>query len=199
MLDEILVARRTALHADPAAVLRTVLGQRSTLDITHMRNGDHHLLIGVEIFRIELLGAHHELRAAFVAVFLPQLDHLVLDDLHLQFGIHQHLLEVFDPLAQFVVFGFELVALEAGQRAEAHVDNRSGLHLAQRETLDQTDFRLVRGFRRPDDADHLVNVVHRDEQPFEDVRPLLGLFQIVLRTAHHHVVAVTDEIFDHVA
>ena len=111
----------------------------------------------------------------------------------------EQVLIVGDGAAESREFFLDLVALEAGQRAEAHVDNRSGLHLAQRETLDQTDFRLVRGFRRPDDADHLVDVVHRDEQPFEDVRPLLGLFQIVLRTAHHHVVAVTDEIFDHVA
>ena len=80
MFDEVFVACGARLDAHAAPVLRPVFGQRSALDIAHVRNGDDHLVVGIEIFRIELFGTHDDFRAAFVAVLLLYLQRFVLDD-----------------------------------------------------------------------------------------------------------------------
>ena len=69
MLDEVLVTRSTALGADAAAVLRAVFGQRGALDVAHVRDGDDHVVVGIEILGVELLGGIDDLRTALVAVF----------------------------------------------------------------------------------------------------------------------------------
>lgn len=80
VFDEVFVACGARLDAHAAPVLRPVFGQRSALDIAHVRNGDDHLVVGIEIFRIELFGTHDDFRAAFVAVLLLYLQRFVLDD-----------------------------------------------------------------------------------------------------------------------
>ena len=117
MLDEILVARRAALGADAAPVLGTVFGQRRTFDIAQVRNGDDHLVVGVEILRVELFGSVNDLRAPFVAVFGLHLQQFVLNDLHLQFAAAQHIVEISDLRLQLVALGNQLVVFESRQSA----------------------------------------------------------------------------------
>ena len=179
MLDKIFVARRTAFYADTAAILRAVLGQRRPFDIAHMRNGNHHFVVGVKIFRIELLGAQHDLRATLVAVFFLDLDHLVADDPHLQRYAFKHLFIVGDPLAKLVVLLFQLIAFETGQRPQTHVDDRSGLHFRQLEPVYQCDLGFVRALRTADDMDHLVDMIDGYQQTFQNVGPFFGLRQVV--------------------
>ena len=69
------------------------------------------------------------------------------------------------------------------------------LPLGEREALLQ---RVPRRLRRRVDArmscDHLVDVVDRDLEPFEDVLALERLVEVELRAPHHHHVAVVDEV-----
>ena len=113
MLDEVLVARGAALGPHAAAVLRAVFGQRRALDVAHVRNGDHHVVVGIEILGIELLRSVDDLRAAFVAVLLLDLQQLVLDDLHLHADVRKHLRQVGDQLLQFVALGEQLAPFES--------------------------------------------------------------------------------------
>jgi len=56
-----------------------------------------------------------------------------------------------------------------GQALQPHVEDRLRLHLRETELLHQGRLRRRRVRRRPDRLDHLVEVVERDHQPFQDV------------------------------
>ena len=51
-------------------------------------------------------------------------------------------------------------------------------------------------FDAADQRDHRVEVVERDAQAFEDVRARLGLAQLELDAAAHHLAAELDELLD---
>ena len=199
VLDEVLVARGAALGPHAAAVLRAVFGQRRALDVAHVRNGDHHVVVGIEILGIELLRSVDDLRAAFVAVLLLDLQQLVLDDLHLHADVRKHLRQVGDQLLQFVALGEQLAPFESRQGAQAHFDDGRSLDVRQLETLDHRLLGGVGRLRGADDAHDLVDVVLRDQQTLHDVQTLLGLALVEARAAHDDVVAVLDEVFDQVA
>lgn len=86
-------------------------------DIAQVRNGDDHLVVGVEILRVELFGSVNDLRAPFVAVFGLHLQQFVLNDLHLQFAAAQHIVEISDLRLQLVALGNQLVVFESRQSA----------------------------------------------------------------------------------
>ena len=161
--------------------------------------GDDHVVVGIEVLGVELLGGVDDLRAALVAVLLLDLEQLVLDDLHLHRDILEHLREVGDQLRQLVALGDELAALQTGQGAQAHLDDGRRLDVGQVEALDHRLLGQVGRLRRADDVHDLVDVVLRDEQTQHDVQPLLGLALVEARAAHDDVVAVVDEVADQVA
>ena len=84
VLNEIFFAGGAALAAHAAAGLGAVFGKRGTLDITQMGNGDDHVLIGVEVLGVDVVGGRSNLSATGVAVLGYQFLHLLLDDAHLQ-------------------------------------------------------------------------------------------------------------------
>ncbi len=88
----------------------------------------------------------------------------------------------------------QLFAFQAYQRAQTHVDDGRGLTVAEPETLHKARFGRIRGLRRTDYVNHLVDVVLGYEQAFQYVRPLLSLAQVEARTAHHHLVAMFYEV-----
>ena len=55
MLDEILITGCTSLDSDSSPILGSVFCQGCPLDVAQVRNGNHHILIGIEIFRIEFI------------------------------------------------------------------------------------------------------------------------------------------------
>ena len=55
MLDEVLVACCATLSTYAATVLCAVLSKWGTLDIAHVRDGDNHVVISIEVLRVELL------------------------------------------------------------------------------------------------------------------------------------------------
>ena len=175
MLDEVLIARCATLHTDTATVLCAILGQRGTLDITHMRNGDNHIIISIEILRVELLSREDNLRTALVAILLLDLDQLVLDDLHLHTLVSQHCVVVVDTLLQLITLGSQLAVLQTGQCTQAHLHNSRRLQLRQTELLHQ---RLTTRFgilRCTDRMDHLVDIILSNQQTQHNVQTLRRL------------------------
>ena len=53
--DEVGIAGASALGAYAAARLRTEVGERSAFDVSQMRKRDDHLVIGIEVFRVEFV------------------------------------------------------------------------------------------------------------------------------------------------
>ena len=79
---------------------------------------------------------------------------------------------------------------QAGQLAQAGVEDGVGLDVRQGEGLDQTGLGLL---LIADDADHLVQVEVGDHQAVEDVQTRLDLAQPVAGAADQHVAAVIEE------
>ena len=81
------------------------------------------------------------------------------------------------------VLVLDLLALERGQAPELHLQDGVGLDLGQLEALHEVRARRVDVGRRADGRDHLVEVVERDLQAFEDVRALLRAREVELGAA----------------
>jgi hypothetical protein len=94
------------------------------------------------------------------------------------------------------VLGVDLVGLERGQPLQAHVEDRLRLGVREPEPLDEAGARGVGIGRSPDQGDHLVEVVERDEQPLEDVGAGLRAAQLVLGPAGDDLALVADVVAD---
>ena len=90
---------------------------------------------------------------------------------------------MFDQSLLFLVLVLDLASLQGGQSFERHVEDGLGLHLAEFELAAQVGARAVGGAGAADGGDHLVQVVERGEQPFQDVGPIPGAGQFVLAAA----------------
>ena len=69
----------------------------------------------------------------------------------------------------------DLLALQGGQPAQLHVEDRGGLDLVDLEQRDQAVARLVDVGRAADQRDDLVERVERLDEAAQDVGALLGL------------------------
>ena len=193
MFDEVLIPRGASLHAHTAAVLRAVLGERCALDIAEMGNGDYRVVVGVEVFRIELVGIRHDFGPPPVAILCLEFHCLVLDDLHLLFGAGEHILAVCDELGELVVLGLELLPFESGQLPDLHLDDGGGLQVGEAELLDETSLGLVHAPGRADNLNYPVYHVNRLDEAFEDMSPLPGLLKLESRPADNDIVTEIHE------
>ena len=115
VLNEVFIAGFTTLRPYSTPILRVEFGQRSTLDITQMRNGNNHLIISIEIFRIKFFGSIYNLGTTFVSVFFLYFYQFILDDLFTKFIVGQDFFEVCNLLHQFFIFRMQLVLHQSGQ------------------------------------------------------------------------------------
>ncbi len=126
---------------------------------------------------------------------------------------------------QFVAFGEDFLAAEAGQARQGQGQDGAGLlvgqahavavdhdgarvgdqldqghHVADRPVAgDQALARLGRVLRRADDVDHLVDIGHGDGQADQDVGAVAGLVELEAGAADHHLLAEVDEGAEHLA
>ena len=91
----------------------------------------------------------------------------------------------------------DLLALEAGQPLQLHVEDRLRLDLRQPELQLQALARLGRTLRPANQRDDLVEVIERDLEALEDVGPRLGLAQLELGAPADHLAAELDEVLEH--
>ena len=159
VLDEVAVARGTGFHADASPALGAELGQRGALDVAQMRNGDDHLVVGIEVLGVEFLSAGHDLGAALVAVLVLHLYELVLHHLAAEAVVGEDLVVVFNLLLQVVKLAVELLLLQTGELGQTHVHDGLRLHLVQSETLLQVFLSLLGRLAALDDLHHLLDVV----------------------------------------
>ncbi len=90
----------------------------------------------------------------------------------------------------------DLLALEGGQPAQLHVEDRVRLELVDLEQLDQALAGVVDLGRAPDQRDHLVEHVERLDQAAQDVGALLGLAEPELGAPPDDVDLVGDPVAD---
>src|SRR5439155_10096079 len=117
--------------------------------------------------------------AALVAVLVDDLGEFVVHDPALPLGLGQDVFQVGD-------LGFDLgqvvddaLALQGGQPAQLHIQDRLRLYFVDVQQVDQAGPRDLHRFRRPDQGDDLVERVERFDQTAQDVRAFVGLAQSV--------------------
>ena len=218
--DEVAFARRGTCDATAAAALRLVLADRGALDVAEVRARDDHVLLVDQLLVHDLALRVHDLRAALVGEIGADLLQLVDDRCHQLVVIREQALEVVRELPQLLVLGLELLFLEAGEPAEAHVEDRLRLTRGQvdepaiirrrdlvgrparaleepAETGEllrhQAVLRDVRVLAGPDDVDDAIDVDDREAEALDDLAPQPRLAQIEQRAAGNDLAAVLDE------
>ena len=74
VLDVVLVLQLHAHHADAAAPLLAIGGDREPLDVAGARDRDHHVLFRDQVLELELVLGGDDLGAAVVVPAVPLLD-----------------------------------------------------------------------------------------------------------------------------
>ena len=181
-------------QADTAAFLSPEHAQRLPLHVAAMRERDHDLFLGHQVFsrqlRRLLVG---DLGPAVVAVLLHHVVHLFFDQEADLLVAGEDALEVGDGLDHLFVLLVDLAALEARQPAQGQGQHRLGLPLAQPEPGLQLGGGDVLVGGAADRLDHLVEVVEADLEALRDVGALLRLVEIEPGAADDDVAAVVDE------
>ena len=198
-LDEVAIARAAALSSYSTTALGTELSQRGALDVAQMTQGNYHLVIGIEILGIELLGTGHDDAEAGSVKLLLDLNELILHDLAAQFIVGKDFVVVLDFLQQLVVFVAQVLLAQTRELSQAHINDGLGLKFIQVEAFLQVGLGLGGSLAALDDVYHLVNVVAGNDESLKDVGTLLGLLQVIARAADDHLMAVLHEIVDDVA
>src|SRR2546427_244609 len=175
VLDEVLLARRRPDLATTAAALRPVEAHGVPLDVALVRDGDDHVLFDDEVLDGEHPHLVDDLGAPRVGVLLADRAQLLDDDPRYLALVGQDLPIALDRALGLPVFLEDLVALEAGEALEAHVENGLGLDLGETERRHQAGACGGRIRSAANEGDRLVEVLDRDLEAGEDVQPLLRL------------------------
>ena len=173
--------RRIHAPKQPRARIRH---QRVLGDDLLLRGGLHHL------------ARAHDLGAALVAVALGHGAQLLLDHVHQLLFAGEDGLQLRDALLEVGVFLAQRQNFEVGQPLQPHVQNRLRLRVRQREPLHQRGLGGLGILALSDEGDHLVEVVHRHHQAFEDVGAGERAVQLVAGARGHDVFAVADVVAD---
>ena len=153
------------------------------LDVAGVGHGDRHVLVGDQVLDAQLALGVEDLRPPFVTVAIAHGRQFRPHQLHQELVARQDRPQPLDQLQDLGQLVDDLLALEAGQPLQLHVENGLRLHLRQLELGHQAFARFGRILRSPNQLDHLVQVIERDLQALEDVRAGFGLAQLELGAA----------------
>ena len=193
VLEEVAFLGARARDSLPAPMLPAVRVHGHALDVPVVTDRDGHGLVGNQVLHVEFLDIAHDLGPPGVAVAVLEIEAVFPDQVEHEPVVGQDRAIGADVLLDLLVFGFKLLALEAGQALQAHVEDRLGLPLAELERLHQPLLGRGRVFARTDDLDDLVDVIERDEQSLEDVRAFERAIEQELRAPADHLDAMVDE------
>ena len=180
-LDEILISRARADFAASAAALRAIKRERGALDVTAVGDGHQHVFLDDEILDGEFAFGLDDLGAARIAEFFFDVFELGRNDLQQLFFIGEDFLQPRDRFERLLVLQLDLLALQSGQAAQRHVEDRLRLNLRELELIHQAGARRLRVLGGANQLDHRVEVAQRDQQTFQNVDARFGLAQLELR------------------
>ena len=194
VLDEVLIPRGAALYADPAPVLCTVFSKRGTLDVSEMGNGDDHIIVRIEVLRIEFLGRESYFGSPCVPELGLHLHRLLLDYLHLLVVASENLFAVGNEFHELVELILEFLPFKSGELAEPHFHDGRSLDLREVKSGHEFSPCIVDALRSPYDSDYLVDYIKGFQKTFQDMCPLPCLLQIELGPADYDFMPVVHKI-----
>ena len=158
-----------------------------------MRDGDDHLVVGIEILGIEFAGGIVDLGATGIAVLLTHLYKFVFNHAAAYFGIVENKFQTGDKVFDLFVLLVEFILLQAGELSQTHIHDRLSLDVGEAETLAESRLGRLRTFGITYYLDNLVDMVGGDDKSFENMRAILSFLQLELCAANHHFVTVIHE------
>src|SRR5918996_4519903 len=198
VLDDVALLQSRSLYSPAAAALSPVRIQRNRLDVATACDRDDEILVGDQVLDVELAFVGDDLRPALVAVLVLDHTKLVGHDGPNSGGITEDRAELGDRPLQLLVLFADLVLLQRRQAAQLDVGDVVGLDLGQSEPRHQSLARLFGVGRCADQFDDVVDVVEGDDQPLEDVGPLLGLAQPIAGASDNYFDLVGDVRLDRI-
>ena len=222
LADEILVLGRHARAALAAAPLRPVGVQRHALDVAAMGHGHHHVLALDQVLVLDLADRIHDLGAPRCRELVLHRNQFIADDALELFLRAQRFEIILDLLAQALQLIPHLVAAKGREALQAQIENGTGLLFAhpQRVAVGQHVTRVrdqphqrghvccrpvachqLRARRRrvrriADQADHLVDIRHRNGKTNQHMCALARLAKLMLGPPRHHFLAERQEGLD---
>ena len=133
MLDEVLVPCGAGLLSYSSPALRAELRQRSALDVAQVGDCNHHVIVGIEVFRVKFFSAHRYLGAALVSVFLLDFESFLLYDIELLGIGSKDLLAAGDESFDLVILGLKLFLFQSCELTQTHIHDCSCLHIGKSE------------------------------------------------------------------
>ena len=197
MVDVIVVLQVYSLHSLATPFLGTVRGDRQSLHIAGLSHRDHHVLVGNQVLDVDLGRFFPNGRLSRRAEPFLDFEQLVLDDLVQKPSVVEHALVVRNLLAKLHQLVLDLLPFQADQPTKPHLQDRLGLLVREAEALSQSLSCLLIRLGRPDDRNHLVDVVQGDDVAFQDMFAFLGLCELVARTALDDVFLMKDVVVEH--
>ncbi len=131
VFDVVLVLHPGGGLAFAAATLRLVGGQRLGLGVAAVGDGHHAVFLGDQVGDGQVDLGSHDLGAASIAEFGLDRFQLLTDHLHQARRIGQDADQLADQVEDFLVFGEQLLVLQAGQAMQAQLEDRLGLFRRQ--------------------------------------------------------------------
>ncbi len=123
VLDVVVFLQVHARNALAASLLLPVRGDRQSLHVAGVRDGDDHVLLGDQVLDLDVAGRCADLSQAWRGMLLPDLGKLFLDYLEDQPYVTQHLREPRDLFAKLGELILDLVSLESRESAQPHLQN----------------------------------------------------------------------------
>ena len=167
---------RSAAPPPAAPALGAVRVGGHRLHVAGAGHGDDQLVVGDEVLERHLAVVGDDHRTPGIGELLPDLAHLLLDDLPPLHRVGEDRLQLGDEILELGELGSQLVDFQGGEAPQGHVEDGVRLDLGQLEPLHEGGAGSPGVGRPADDADHLVDVVDGDDH-LEDVGSLLGLVE----------------------
>ena len=178
LLHEVVVLGAVRRDAHAAAVLRAVFGDGDALDIAAVRHGDDDVLLVDEVLVLDLAEVDGDLRLARGGILILDGEQVRLDDVEHALFVRQDIFEVGDGEVELFELLFELFHLEGSEALKAHFEDGVRLFFGQFKRRRELLRRVVLVRRLLDDADDLVDIGERQDEPFQDMGALLRLGEL---------------------
>ena len=149
------------------------------------------------LFNHNRLKAGHNFGAARIRKPFPNLAEFLFDDRQQFLFALENRLQIGNALHQLRVFFLEGNDLQIGQALQTHIQYRLRLYGGQGEAGNQLVLGLLGRLTGTYQANHLVQIVHGDDQAFQDVRPGLCLRQLIPGAAGDHILLMADVVLQH--
>ena len=108
-----------------------------------MRDGDNHIVVGIEVFCVEVAGSVIDVGAACVAKLFAYFFELLLDYSLANFGVIENALQFGNVFFETFVFVFEFGLLQLSKLAQTHFHDGLSLSIGKVEAFGQTFACLV--------------------------------------------------------